>query len=257
MSLLGAVERLVQEALHAVIEPDRITVNGAVDTPPVGVLPRVTLAATECILERPHPPDRRPVQRTTVLTWPLLDGLTTFPLPKGSPPELSELLASTGHLLRAGDDYIVENSELRIRRPLPDGATALCAYLTGVPARGYSERTQAHVAAQVLVWSDTRTTLDPLSAQVAAALSLLASSNRCIRTEVTVESKRVDFILRDAHPRWHATRRRQLRIGKTPLLCDRNELELRGELETRVLLGPAPATETIRSVHLDPGEPSA
>lgn len=250
-SLLGAVETLLYEALCGVIDPERVSISGPSEVPPSGVFPRVTVAATECVIEDSPFVDRRSIRTSIAVMWPTARDVRVFPIPKRGHGELSELLVSTGHLLRAGDDFVVEDGAIKLRRPLPEGASSLQGHFAGEPAEGYSERTQARVCAQLRVWSESRETLDSLSAQVTASIALLAASRRCIRTATDTGERRFEQILRDALPRRHATRRREFNAPAPQLLCDHTELELRGELESRVLVGPAIPKTTIRAVRVN------
>lgn len=245
--MLAALESLLVAAIADALS-DREVVADAGDPPPPGRRPQVVIAATSIELALAEAAPRGPVHHLEVRSWP--DAAGALELPGSARGALLEVEAPLGLLLRAGDDYSVEDGHLRLFRP--PSRSGVRARIGGRPLRGHVDRTPARLGATATIWADTRPLLDLVSARVRAALARLAASPRVLVSEVDTADLGVEGRLLGATLRWGALRRDAPRVDGMIVLRDRIEIEVRGDLEERVVLGEDLTAGIIREVRRSP-----
>ncbi|WP_141323106.1 hypothetical protein [Myxococcus sp. AB025B] len=157
--MLLAIESYFHDVLRAAM-PESVEVSaGPSKGPSTDIDAGVEVIATRMRLALPEGDDltslRQPSYFAQVFRW-AGDGIRKdFALPANAAGQVVEVESPPGRPLRRGDDYVVEESMLRLYRAPATASEAVVAYLRGSRAAGFLERRRCEVRLSILVWVKT------------------------------------------------------------------------------------------------------
>lgn len=263
--MLAALENLLLPALKGAVGDHAEVLGGPAGAPPDGSQDRVTVFASRLDRGLPAPggaddqgdPNGDETRDPAFLGWQgtltaSADAPLDFPLPAEAEGELAEVQSPPGHLLGAGDAYLLDGRTLRFFRA---PTAPLLARTRGARSAGYRARSAGRIALAVAAWSQDGAALDRLLAHSLGAVLAAFESLDVIELGGAPPLLGVRLL----HPR---IRLEALERQADPLapawLLGRLHCQLSGELELALRLGAAEPQGRIASVAIalhQPGKP--
>ncbi|GEN10477.1 hypothetical protein SAMN05443572_103353 [Myxococcus fulvus] len=248
--MLLAIESYFHDALRAAM-PESVEVSaGPSRGPSPEIDAGVEVFATRMRLALPEGDDltalRQPSYFSQVVRWAGDGTRKDFALPANTIGQVVEVESPPGRPLRRGDDYLVEESTLRLYRAPATASEAVVAYLRGSRAAGFLERRRCEVRLTIRVWVKTDVgDATPLMSRALAA-ALAASADMGNMEDANTEPETSGVRLRLLQPQAALVDVHQsleLEDGTAYFRAQANFL-VRGELEQLVSLG-TPESEGI------------
>lgn len=245
--MLNLLETFLAAALRPILPQNISLATGPMPPPAAANVPLVNVAATALYPLRPAGGGEDAKRDAAFFTQSLpLTGDSQrldFALPEDAKGEVIEVESSPGRLARPGDDYWLENRNLRFYHP-PAGAFTVL--LRSVRASGYQELSPCRANLEINAWADQTTAADDLLTPALAAV--LATFYGLDRMELA-RLEAAGFSLRLIKPLAELMALERAPVsGDAPLFRSTARLWLRGEWELTLALGVPPMEGVIRTL---------
>ncbi|WP_408890275.1 hypothetical protein ACJ2CR_04860 [Myxococcus faecalis] len=247
--MLLAIESYFHDALRAAIPETVEVATGPSRGPSVEMEALVEVIASRMKLTLPEGDDltalRQPSYFAQVHRWAGNGTRKDFTLPANATGQVVEVESPPGRPLRRGDDYVVEESTLRLYRAPAVASEAVVAYLRGTRAEGFLERRRCELRLSVRAWVKSPGNAAPLlSRALAAALAASADLGNLEDEDTEAETSGVRLRLLQPQATLVEVHRTLELQGDIPYHRAQANFLVRGELEQLVSLG-TPESEGI------------
>ena len=203
----------------------------------------ITVSQIECrhpALQEDSEHERNPAHQIQSHSLSVDGQKKDFSLPDTAAGEVVEIESPTGHLLRRGDDYKVEDRVVKFyQAPQED----IIVHLQGERRRGYREQQACRIALNIEVWTKKSSDADSIM-QTSLAAILAYFVDISVITLTASQAPRVYSRLLKPVARLANIDRVAEKVGNTRFTCSIAHLYLYGELELNVALG-APKEEGV------------